>query len=193
MPGPNATKKTAAKAASKPGYGLGLANKGFDLELPSGNTCLAIRPGAQGLIKAGLLDSLDQLTSLVQTDLIDVHNPKVTAEAVKSMQLDMSKLAEGLEMIDRCVAHCVQQPKVWLDEQAVDEQTGEPIFRMEPDGKGGEVRKPVYKPRVVGRIYADDVDLEDKMFIFNWSMGGTADLKSFREQFQAMLGNISAS
>lgn len=179
-------KKAAApaKAASKSGYGLGLTTKSFDLDLPSGNVCRAIRPGAQGLIKAGLLDSMDQLTSLVQSEHIDSKDPRKVAEGLKALSMDMGKLEEGLEMIDRCIAFVVQEPKVWLDEQALEAGTGKPI----EDDKG----KPVFVPRERDRIYADMVDLEDKMFIFNWAMGGTADLKIFREESAELLGSISA-
>jgi len=190
---PGTTRKTAAKAASKPTYGLGLTSKSFEIELPSGNTCLAIRPGAQGLIKAGLLDSMDQLTGLVQTEHIDSKDPRRMAEAVQALSVDPEKLMQGLEMVDRCIAHVVQDPKVWLDEPLLDKESGRPVFetKMTPGGK--EVRVPVYKPRKVGLVYADMVDLEDKMFIFQWSIGGTADLKSFRQQSQELLGGFSAS
>lgn len=186
MPGTqkDQAKKKPAKAASKPTYGLGLNNKSFELDLPSGNQCLARRPGAQGLIKAGLLDSMDQLTALVQTEHIDGNDPRKLAEGVQALAMDPKKIAEGLDMVDRCVAYVVVEPKVHLDtpKRGAD---GKEIIG--PDGK------PVMEPRQDGLIYADEVDLDDKMFIFNWSVGGTADLKSFREQSQQLLGSLSTS
>lgn len=194
MPGTKGTAKPkGAAAASKKTYGLGLSSHSFELELPSGNTCLAIRPGAQGLIKAGLLDSMDQLTAMVQTEHIDSKDPRKMAQAVQALAVDTEKLLEGLEVVDRCVAHVVQEPKVWLDEPEVDKKTGKPVFETVEDSKGRSVERPVYKPRQSGRIYADQVDLEDKMFIFQWAVGGTADLKSFREQSEQLLGSVSAS
>ena len=162
-----APKKAQPKAASKTGYGLGLTSKSFDLELPSGHVCRAVRPGAQGLIKAGLLDSMDQLTSLVQTEHIDSKDPRKLAKAVEALSVNKQQLLEGLEMVDRCVVYVVQEPKVYTEPPA------------------GEERDPE-------RIYADEVDLEDKMFIFNWAVGGTSDLKSFREESQQLLGSLSA-
>lgn len=159
--------KKAVPAASKPTYGLGLTTKRFELKLPSGNTCLAIRPGAQGLIKAGLLDSMDQLTAFVQTEHIDSKDPKKLAEAVKALSVNKEQLEQGLAMVDKAVAFVVQEPKVWIP-PADDE------------------------PRDPDKIYADDVDLEDKMFIFNWCLGGTADLKSFRTESAELLGSLSA-
>ena len=161
-------RKVQAKAASKTGYGLGITNKSFDLALPSGNVCRAVRPGAQGLIKAGLLDSMDQLTALVQNEHIDSKDPRKLAKAVEALSVNKDQLLQGLEMVDKCVAYVVQEPKVYLEPPA------------------GEERDPE-------RIYADEVDLEDKMFIFNWAVGGTSDLKSFREESQQLLGGLSAS
>lgn len=168
-----ATKAAPAKAASKPTYGIGLANKPMELDLPSGNTCLAIRPGAQGLIKEGLLDSLDQLTALVQKEHIDSKDPrKGLQSAVNAMAANPKDLMEGLEMVDKVIAFVVKEPKVWMDE-------------YEKDGV-------TLKPRKPDRLYADGVDLEDKMFIFQWTVGGTADLARFREESNQLMGNIPA-
>lgn len=166
--------KDAPKAVAKSGYGLGLANKPMELELPSGNTCLAIRPGPQGLIKMGLLDSLDQLTGLVQREHIDSKDPKKQLQAaVNTMAANPKDLVEGLEMVDKAIAHIVKEPKVWLDEYEEDGVT--PL------------------PRDPERIYTDEVDLEDKMFIFQWAVGGTADLAAFRKESAELMGNIPTS
>lgn len=158
----------ARKAASKPTYGMGL-NKPMELKLPSGETCLALRPGVQGLIKAGLLDSLDSLTSFVQVEHIDSKDPKKAATKVNVEELakDPKKLDEGLSLIDKIIVHVVKAPKVFLPPE------------------GDEEREP-------GKLYADDVDIEDKMFVFNWAVGGTADLAQFRKESEGLMGNLSA-
>lgn len=176
-----ASKKTATKKQAKPEktipvadspkYGIGLATKAIELPLPSGNTCLAIRPGPQGLIKAGLLDSLDQLTATVQSEHIDSKDPKKALKAgVENLKADPKKLIEGLDMVDRAVAYIVQEPKIWMDE-------------YEPDGI-------TPKPRQKDRIYADMVDLEDRMFIFQWAVGGSSDLDRFRQESIELMGNV---
>lgn len=186
-----ATKAAPAKAVSRSGYGLGLANKPMELELPSGNTCLAIRPGAQGLIKAGLLDSLDQLTAMVQREQIDPHDPKKQVQsAVNSLAANPKDLLEGLEMVDRAVAFVVKEPAVFLDEAELDAD-GKPLFVVTgQDNAGQPIRKPVFKKRDPDKVYADEVDLEDKMFIFQWAVGGTADLARFRQESADLVGNI---
>lgn len=183
MPGQTSKKAAPAKAVSKPSYGLGLTTKSFELDLPSGNTCLAIRPGAQGLIKHGLLDSMDQLTGLVQTEHIDSKDPRKVSEAVKALSVNKQQIEDGLAMVDKAIVFIVQQPKVWLDEPKLDKD-----FKPVIDEEGNTI----FEPRKADRIYADEVDIEDKMFIFNWALGGTADLKSFREESAELLGNLSA-
>lgn len=180
MPGttpkkPAATKKAApvknppAKAASKNGYGIGLV-KPMELDLPSGNCCLAIRPGAEGLIKAGLLDSLDQLTSLVQIEHIDAKDPRKAATNVDVQELlkDPKKLATGLALVDKVICHVVKAPVVFM-----------------PPEDDDALRDP-------NVIYADQVDYEDKMFIFQWAVGGTSNLVQFRQESQELVGNLSA-
>ncbi len=194
-PTPKAPAKKAAPAKAvptSPTYGLGLATKAMELDLPSGNQCLAIRPGAQGLIKAGLLDSLDQLTSIVQSELIDPHDPKKAVQSgVNKLALDPERLLEGLEMIDKTISFVLREPRVYVDVQETDDK-GKPVFR-EIEVNGKTLRKPVYEPRKKDVLYADDVDLEDKMFIFQWCVGGTSDLATFRAQSAELMGNIPAS
>lgn len=187
MPGQSSSKKIPA--ADKPTYGLGLGNKPTELPLPSGNTCLAIRPGAQGLIKAKLLDSLDGLTAIVQVDHIDVNDPRKMAKKAQELGGDMSRLADGLELVDKVIAFVVKQPRVWLDEQEIGED-GQPLFVTQTkDGK--EIKIPIFKPRDPEKLYADEVDLDDKMFIFQWSVGGSSDLESFRKESERLMGALS--
>jgi hypothetical protein len=39
-------------------------------------------------------------------------------------------------------------------------------------------------------IYTDDVDLDDRMFIFNWVVGGSSDLEKFRKEQAAAVDNL---
>lgn len=49
----------------------------------------------------------------------------------------------------------------------------EPVLRQVPPE--GELRDDDV-------LYVDEVDLDDKMFLFNWAVGGTADAERFREE-----------
>lgn len=158
-------------------YSLG-RTEGHDLDLPSGATCLVIRPGPTGLIKAGLLDSLDSLTSLVQIEHIDTKDPKKMAAAAKGMMQDPKRLQEGMDLIDKVVCFVVQQPAV----------------RMPPTEE--EIKERAEKglpPRDPKWFYIDDVDDEDKTFIFHYVMGGSKDLERFRQEREQLLGDIPIS
>lgn len=39
-------------------------------------------------------------------------------------------------------------------------------------------------------LYIDEVEMDDKMFIFGWAVGGTADLERFREESAAVLADV---
>lgn len=146
-------------------YSLGV-NKPTELELPSGNICLVERMGVRGLIKAGLMDSLDSLTGLVQKELIDSQDPKKQAQAALQLAEDPAKLQEGIDLIDRVICHVVKAPEV----------------HMPP--KEGE--------RDPEKLYADDVDDDDKTFIFNFVVGGTRDIEQFRQERHQRLVSLSA-
>jgi hypothetical protein len=158
MPGQSRNKKT---------YDLGRTGSGIELELPSGNTCLVKRPGVQGLIKLGVLDSLDSLTALVQKQHLDTNDPKKMQQAVAELARKPADLLEGMKTVDKVVCSVVSAP----------------VVMMPPESE---------EDRLPDALYADDVDEEDKMFIFQFAVGGTRDVTSFREEQQKLMGGISA-
>lgn len=44
--------------------------------------------------------------------------------------------------------------------------------------------------RESGKLYVDEVDFEDKQFIFQWAVGGTRDLEKFREEQGAVMESV---
>lgn len=167
----------------KPKYGIGKATAQIELELPSGNTCLVIRPGVQGLIKYGILDSLDSLTGLVQTELIDPHDPKKMQAAVARMAERPEDLTTAMDLVDKVIAYVVQQPSVLRPIQMTVD--GKPS--LDADGNEVPLRDSERDPEA---LYVDDVDLEDKMFIFQFVVGGTRDIETFRAESANMLGGV---
>lgn len=160
-----------------------------DLTLPSGATCQARRPGVQGFIAAGVLDNFDQLTALVQTEHIDKHTAQGQARAARvtreqaqkaaaGMMADPEKLATSFQMIDRLVAYAITEPAVWIDYQLT--------------GEDDEVWAKRQEEHAEDAVAVRDIDLADKMFILTWSVGGSSDLASFREEFSVALGGVAA-
>lgn len=143
-----------------------------DLEVPSGQLCLVKRPGVQGLIQAGVLHKIDSLTALVQSKHINRVQPGAGGASVEginvaSLMEDPKALDDIMHTVDRVVCHVVVQPPVYMTPNDVTN------------------RKP-------GVIYADMVDLIDKMFIFNYVVGGSSDLETFRSGLDVAVGGVEA-
>jgi hypothetical protein len=117
-------------------------------------------------LKAGVLRNLDTLSAIV-----DQKHLRKTAKGapprvnVKSLMKDPDTLADIMLAVDKVVSFCVVKPEVHL---TPDDQTR---------------RKP-------GLVYADMVGVEDKMFIFNYVVGGTRDLETFRSGLEESMGGV---
>lgn len=136
-----------------------------DLTCPSGQLCLAKQPGVEGLMKAGVLHNVDSLTGIVNAKFI--NEGKTGAESVNlpALAQDEEALAEILHTVDRVVTHVVVKPRI----------------EMTP----GDVTR-----RKDGVIYADMVDILDKMFIFNFAVGGSRDVEPFRRGLEELVGSL---
>lgn len=142
-----------------------------ELVVPSGQTCLARRPGVEGLLKAGILHNLDILSVLVdkQMNEKDGSTSMTTIEQDVSVVLeDPAKLEELLHVVDKVVCHVVVMPQVVL--------TPNDVTRRKP-----------------GIVYADMIELEDKMYLFQYAVGGTRDIEQFRNELQQSMGSLDAS
>ena len=185
-PAKKATPRAAKADRTSQGYTLGSKSREMlvDLTLPSGETCEARRPGVQGFIRAGIIDSFDELTSLVQTEHVQQKSSrpqKVTKEqalaAGQAMMVDKAKLEAGFELIDRLAAHTITQPEVWIDYQLTNES--------DEDWEARQARE-------LHRVPITVVGLDDKVFLMQWAVGGAADLKAFRKEFGTGLVDLAA-
>lgn len=161
----------------------------FDLDLPSGERCRVKRPGIQGLIKAGILQSIDSLTAIVQTETIPKAEGKPAVD-VKDILADEQKFSKMLEMVDKIVCEVVLEPKVLPTLVQAFDQDGETLV-----GDDGEalMREIEDDERDEDSIYVDYIDTEDKMFIMNFVVGGSKDLAQFRQKSKDAMGSLSAS
>jgi hypothetical protein len=162
-------------------YSMGAA-KAIELELPSfdangdHNVCLVRRPGPQGLVKMGVLDSLDALTSIVSSRIMDIESGKMKAgpgglpdkETMKALSQNKENLAEALDLIDKIVVGVVVEPKV----------LAVPAEAKDRDDEA---------------LYVDEVELEDRVFIMNFAVGGSADWESFRQRSAENVAGVETS
>lgn len=138
----------------------------IDLELPSGEEVKVIRPGLQGLIEAGVLHNIDSLSALVDEKHLKRVQGKPEVD-VQSLMKDEKNLQNLFHTVDRVLCHCVVEPQVLMT-------PNDPTSR-----KQGE------------HIYADQVPIEDKMFILDFAVGGNADLERFRRETTVALGSVA--
>ncbi|MGB2791268.1 MAG: hypothetical protein WBC29_01825 [Candidatus Moraniibacteriota bacterium] len=137
----------------------------IDLQVPSGQRCLVRRPGVEGLMRAGVLHDLDSLSAIVDQKHIKrvEGRPQVNPE---SLLKDQRSLDNVLHVADRVVAYVVVRPEVHI---APNDDT----------------------LRVAGHVYTDMIDLEDKMFILNFAVGGSSDIAGFRRESNKALGSLA--
>lgn len=152
------------------------ADQYVDLECPSGQLCQVRRPGVEGLISAGLLKETDSLTSLVENK----HVKRVKGEKqvdVGKLMNDTDALTKVLKVVDKIVAYIVIQPSLRLP--SITGPNGEELPMLDED-------------REQGVIYTDMVDLIDRMFIFQYAVGGSKDIEQFRKQLNESSGGMAA-
>lgn len=147
-------------------------NKGEELELPSGNVALVKRPGPQALLSKGILP--DTLMPIVQQAIRSGKGlkPQDIGDSLK----DPDAIVSMLDAMDRLLVEVVVEPKVAYHKRLVDD-----IWEIIPVAERNEDEL----------IYTDDVDEEDKMFVFNYAVGGTRDLERFRSEQAARMGDLS--
>jgi hypothetical protein len=136
-----------------------------DLDLPSGQKCLAQRPGPEGLMAAGLLDDLDMLATVVPKIMGGKSTAKKFDPSVAMRNKEM--LAQAVKLMNRVVVFVVVKPEL----------------TEEPDDPRDKER---------GKIYPSSVSMEDKMFLFNWAVGGTRDLARFRQELQESVADVES-
>lgn len=168
-----AAKKAADQATSVREWKA--ANKPAPLTLPSGFTALVKVPGLAKLLAEGLIS--DTLTPIaeaaVQSGKGDKAPRGMTDEQMREMAADPKKLSEAFDTFDKVLCYCVVEPHVeyYKDEEGTvipEEDRDEDV------------------------LYSDEVDLDDKMFIFNVVSGGTKDLESFRKEFGEIVDNVQS-
>jgi hypothetical protein len=173
----------------------------IDLTMPSGQLAQVRRPGVTGLVKAGLLDSLDSLTGLVKTEHMDrvrtgePTTEKITAEDIQALSHDKDRLIAALDLMDRVAEYCVVQPFVQRPVQRDDD--GKPILmwrgKLNDDGSQRMEELPLPDgDRVAGVVYTDIIDGTDKVYLFQFVVGGVHDLEQFRKEFGETLGAVEA-
>jgi hypothetical protein len=83
-----------------------------------------------------------------------------------NLEVDNDMISQMIDMMDVVLLDVVLQPKV----------------HSTPE---------VGQPRDEDLLYADEVDMNDKQFIFQWAVGGTSDVEKFLEKSSEYLASLS--
>lgn len=127
------------------------------LELPSGNAMRVKKIGLQSLMATGIIPN--SLMGFVQKAVAKGKAEQVTEDDMAALLADENRIREITELMDKVTVLCAQEPEVHpLPDEGV-----------ERDDEA---------------LYIDEVDGEDKMFIFQVVCGGTTDLEQFRAEQQ---------
>jgi hypothetical protein len=147
---------------------------GRPLTLPSGNTALVRRPGLQSFLQQGIIPNalMGLVTKAMQRGAGKPSDDvELDRAALADLMKDPEKLNELFNLVDEITLQVVMQP---------------PIYRIPI----ADAEDPVERERQPDRLYIDEVDFDDKMFIFNFAAGGAEDLASFREQTEAGMASL---
>jgi hypothetical protein len=155
----------------------GTASNFVDLTMPSGQTAQVRQAGVQNLVSAGVLDDVDTLSTLVNEKHVKRVKGKPVVDA-KSMMADPKNMLRVLATVDKVVEYMVIQPPVKRPvEQYMDSE--------------GQVKERPIVGREPGVVYTDQIDLNDRMFIFQYSTGGATDVEQFRGQLAEIMGSMA--
>lgn len=192
MPAQPAKKKAVAKKAdpyAPTAWGQSDMFDGTseDVTVPSGQKCRVRRPGVKGLVAAGVLDHVDSLTKIVGEKHIQrAKGGRIDKIDVKDIVKNPEKVAEIIDVVDKVVCHVVvapqlhRSPKCKVCDRDIDWHSYMPV-------------EGYHDPVVTleeGKIYAFQVDMDDRMFILNFAVGGTRDLESFRSEREELLVGV---
>jgi hypothetical protein len=160
--------------------------EGSDLLLPSGNVARVRQVSPQTFLTGGILP--DPLSAIISET---VRSKKgLPPEKIKEMQEDPEILSSSLELFDRVLAYVMVMPVVLMPPTCTECKE---YYNV--DDRHSNVNNPEYHSYTEGQrrtdvLYADAVDMADKVFIFKHVMTGVRDLENFRSELPASLGGL---
>jgi hypothetical protein len=159
-----------------------------ELTLPSGQTCRARKVTVTSLIEAGVLNEADSLTAMVDQHTRRIKGgkgvPDGTVAIDQSIMRDSSTIKAMIMMADRTLPAIVVSPPVALHfkDITVGKTT---VTKSLPESERNAMR--LVRP---GLIFTDQIDLEDKMHLFEWGVGGLKAFSSFRADTPNDVGSV---
>lgn len=174
-PNPNRRPRSTSSSGARPRVTTASAWKqktagGTPLVVPSGNTCLVQASGLQVFLREGLIPN-----SLMPIISEAMRKGRAPQNSDFDLENNPEMLDQILDLMDSVTMYCVIEPKI---EPAPRDEEGALIPFSERDPE---------------TLYVDEVDFQDKTFIFQYAVGGTADLEKFRQELGEHVETVSGS
>lgn len=149
--------------------------KGKEMVLPSGFTCIAGRVNLMVFMKTGkipnslrgMIDQAMEGKEVSQEDILD--------KLLSGDEKTLKTFEDMMKMADAVVVDCMIEPKVLPAPE-----NEEPMSKENPKGRSDTL------------LHVDEMDEEDRMFVFNYAVGGTRDLETFRAGQDANVERVLA-
>lgn len=133
------------------------------MELPSGMIAKLRNPGGMRVFMGN--GTIPNSLMPVVKETLDGNKADGVEVAQQTLaDVDEAMIADMMRMMDSIAVACFVEPKVFNTPENEDDREDD-------------------------KLYADEVDDEDKMFIFRWVSGGTSDVEQFRQE---QAGNVAA-
>jgi hypothetical protein len=164
------------------------------LELPSGNVCLVQRVGMESFLTGGTIPNslLPMITESLERAKSRAGSKKKAmsqaeeSEMMKLLATDPEKIADMVRLMDAITVGVVIEPAVRLGTYTEEDRRTDPDILpadADPELEGPRVGDKIpFSDRSNDILYADLVDDQDKQFIFNYVVGGSADIERFRAE-----------
>lgn len=182
----NPAKAAAAEAAALQASDISAfkqRREGAPLPLPSGLVVRAKRVELQTMIQKGNVPN--PLMEVVSEALQKGQKANIEEMiGVEDQEIDLDMVNDMFDMVNRIIIESVTQPRVHA------EPTVEDMVRWNERHPEQPVDDPT-QLRDEDLLYVDEVDPDDKMFIYQWACGGTADIATFREEARADMATLA--
>ncbi len=151
-------------------------SRGGVLELPSGHAVRARRIGLETFLEQG--DVPNPLIPIVEEALEKGRgaDPRALMNADAENTIDMKMVNDMLLMMNNVVCKAVTEPT---------------IHNVPLDDEGNKIPIGYRGDDEDETVYVDEIDYEDKMFIYQWVMGGTDDIATFRKEAEEGLAALA--
>lgn len=169
----------------------------FDVELPSGHVVLARKMKPEAFLSSGSIP--DPLANMIQK-AIRSKKGLPPAQIEDKLVNDPQSFGSIMEMMDRVFVYCVIEPDVEMPPPCCFDIPGSGICNkyytdstgVHTDRNQSNYHRYQEDARDEQVLYADEVELQDKLHIFQHVLGGIEDIKSFRTEPNSNVGDVPA-